>query len=258
MKLLNFLRTIFFCVLVGICANKAQAQDFEFKELKKTGVLLAQNEGDDAYDPFSDYSEFDEASDEEADINFFRNGRFFVLGFAAGPRFFTDNMAKLYDSSATYGLFMSFFFDLRFALQAGFFTGDYGYTFSTPNGKSTGNVSLTFLDISLKYYVNTQNVTRGLADLNPYYVGGISQIYRTKTTPPNDAARDAVMGLHFGAGIEIPLMRKKAFFGVQGLYRYFTFKGESENLPDPTTTLPTSTKESGDSYDLVGTLGLNF
>ena len=37
----------------------------------------AQYEGDDVYDPFADYSEFEENSQEEADINFFRNGRFF-------------------------------------------------------------------------------------------------------------------------------------------------------------------------------------
>ena len=48
----------------------AQAQ----AEPQKPSYLLAQAEVDDSYDPFSDYSEFDEASDEEADINFFRHG----------------------------------------------------------------------------------------------------------------------------------------------------------------------------------------
>ena len=47
--------------------------------------LLAQTDPEEAYDPFTDYSEFDEASDEEADINFFRNGRFFTVGLAMGP-----------------------------------------------------------------------------------------------------------------------------------------------------------------------------
>ncbi len=43
---------------------------------KAPGVQVAQFDADDTYDPFADYSEFDEAQDEEADINFFRNGRF--------------------------------------------------------------------------------------------------------------------------------------------------------------------------------------
>lgn len=234
--------------------------DFKFAspELQKPR-LLAQESGDDAYDPFSDYSEFDEASDEEADINFFRNGRFFVLSFAGGFRGFTDNMAKLYNSGPTYGLFMTFFFDLRFAMQAGFLTGDHAYELSTPSGKTTGNISMTFLDISLKYYMNTQNVTRGLADLNPYMIGGFSQTYRTLTiTGTGDSARDATMGLHGGMGLEIPLMRKKAFFGIQALYRYFNFKDENQNLIDPTTLLPTNVKPTGDSFDIMGMVGINF
>lgn len=247
-------------VLVMSCVSEAADGGLAWapRELQKP-ILLAQNEGDDAYDPFSDYSEFDEASDEEADINFFRNGRFFVLGFTGGMRAFTDVLAKLYGTGPTYGLFMSYFFDLRFALQAGFVTGDYAFELATANGKVTGNVSMTFMDISLKYYLNTQNVTRGLADLNPYVMGGLSQTYRTLTiSGTSDNSRDATMGLHIGAGIELPLMRKKAFFGIQGLYRYFNFKDENQALIDPVTSLPTNIKPTGDSYDIMGSIGLNF
>ena len=250
---------LLFTLLAG---TRARASEFHFQapELREP-LLMAQAEGDEAYDPFSDYSEFDEASDEEADINFFRNGRFFVLSFSGGLRSFTGNMQKLYGSAPSYGLFMTFFFDLRFALQAGFLTGDHGYDLTTANGKNVGNVSVTFLDISLKYFLNTQNVTRGLADLNPYFIGGLSQVYRTQTfTGVSGSARDATMGLHFGAGLEIPLMRKKAFFGVQAMYRYFNFKDENEFIMDQSVTpaVPTSSKANGDSYDMLGIIGLNF
>lgn len=242
-------------------ASLASSWTWAGPELEKP-VLLAQADGDDAYDPFSDYSEFDVASDEEADINFFRNGRFFVLGFAGGMRTFTDNLAKLYGSGPTYGLFLTFFFDLRFAVQAGFLTGDYAYELSTPNGKTLGNVSMTFLDFSLKYFFNTQNVTRGLADLNPYLIGGFSQVYRTTSISSavgGDATgRDATLGMIGGLGIEIPLMRKKAFFGIQSIYRYVDFKDENQALIDPVTQLPTSVKPTGDSYDIMGIIGLNF
>lgn len=36
---------------------------------------------DEAFDPFSDYSEMEQDAEEEADINFFKNGRFLTLGF---------------------------------------------------------------------------------------------------------------------------------------------------------------------------------
>ena len=44
----------------------------------------AQYDGDDVYDPFADYSEFEENNQEEADINFFRNGRSFNVNFLFG------------------------------------------------------------------------------------------------------------------------------------------------------------------------------
>ena len=49
--------------LVVFCHQVSFAQD-DFSE-------------DDTYDPFADYSEFDASEEEEADIRFFKNGRFF-------------------------------------------------------------------------------------------------------------------------------------------------------------------------------------
>ena len=71
------------------------------------GVLLAQNETDDAYDPFADYSEFEESMDEEEDINFFRNGRLLTLGFIGGYRGWTQTLGSIYTGNATFGLFLS-------------------------------------------------------------------------------------------------------------------------------------------------------
>ncbi len=230
------------------------------QDSQKPSYLLAQNEGsDESYDPFSDYSEFDEASDEEADINFFRNGRFFTVGFVAGLRSFTDKLASLYSNAPTYGIYICYFFDLRFALQLGFNTGDHEFSLVTPTETLGGNVSLTFIHLNLKYYLNTQNVTRGLADLNPYFVGGFSQVYRTFTlnTSSDALGKDATTGLDIGTGIEIPLMRKKAYFGVQATYHYVNFRDENTFIPLSNGSLSTA-QPKGDTYDLQGILGLNF
>jgi hypothetical protein len=223
--------------------------------------LLADGDIDDSYDPFSDYSEFDQASDEEADINFFRNGRFFTVGFALGMRGFTDTMNQIYSSSPTFGLFMSYFFDLRLAMELGFQTGDhdFGIITSNPLDRLAGNVSLTFIHLNLKYYFNTQNVTRGLADINPYFLGGFSQVYRTYTLENIDIpSREASMGVNGGLGIEIPLMRRKAFFGTQVTYRYVNFKDENSLIINSTTGTNYGVKPKGDSFDIVGILGLSF
>ncbi len=250
---------------IGTAQSRANAQQTTTAEdgatsqwelLKKT-PLLAQLDADEAFDPFADYSEFDEASDEEADINFFRNGRFFTVGLAGGFRSFTENFRKTYGSGPTFGLFLAYFFDLKFAFQLGFMTGDHSVAFKTTQTDYTGNVSFTTLNFDLKYYMNTQNVTKGLADLNPYIIGGLAQFYRTYTISNIEGySRDSTMGLDLGAGIEIPIMRKKGFLGLQGTYRYVNFSDENKEFVQGTERL--ENKINGDMYDILAILGMNF
>ncbi len=219
---------------------------------------LAQSDGDDSYDPFADYSEFEEASDEEADINFFRNGRFFTMGFLGGMRGFTGNKTKVFSSAPAFGLFLSYFFDLRFALQFGFTTGDHDFTVSSPTQTIVGSVSYTATSFNLKYYFNTQNVTRGLADFNPYLTGGFSQFYRTITASNLEGfSKDPAMGMDLGAGIEIPMMRNKMYFGLQATYHYVNFKDDANEIT-LTDGSPTGVRPQGAIYDVLGILGINF
>lgn len=227
-------------------------------------LLLAQADPDEAYDPFTDYSEFDEASDEEADINFFRNGRFLTVGLLLGTRGYTDNMAKIYNQAPAFGLSLSYFFDLRLAFSLGLMTGDSAINFKTvsPTQESySGTLSMTLISMNLKYYFNTQNVTRGLADLNPYMLGGFSQIYRTQTVPSLDTgSRDQTMGMDIGGGLEIPLMRRKAYLGLQFVYHYVNFSDESKDFIRDSlgNNQQLENKFKGDFYDLVFILGMNF
>ena len=222
--------------------------------------LMAQVDPDEAYDPFTDYSEFEEESDEEADINFFRNGRFFTLGIAGGYRGFTGNFADIYQGAPNFGLFLTYFFDLRLAMSLGFQTGDHAVLFTSNNSSNTytGNVSITQINVDLKYYLNTQNVTRGLADLNPYIVGGFGQFYRTYTLSGLDTyARDNTMGFDLGAGVEIPLMRKKAYLGLQATYHLVEFSDENKKYVNGGTEI-LDKPISGDFYNMLVILGINF
>lgn len=228
------------------------------------GVLIAQTEGDDAYDPFADYSEFEQSMDEEEDVNFFRNGRLLTLGFIGGYRGFTDKLGNYYSGNANFGLFLAYFFDLNFALQIGFTTSDHTLIIPAVNtsGGSTspvqGTVSMSDISILLKYYINTQNVTRGLASLSPYFVGGFSQIYRTTTVSGQEEfARDSAFGFNAGGGIEIPMMRNKMYFGFQGLYQFISFADESRVVLDEDENA-TGAVLRGDAFLLQGVLGINF
>lgn len=220
---------------------------------------LAQTDADDTYDPFADYSEFEQTSDEEADINFFRNGRFFTLGFIGGYRTFTQTLGRLYQDAPAFGLFLSYFFDLRFALQVHFLTGDHTISFSTPSGlNERGNASVTAIGLNLKYYINTQNVTKGLANLNPYVIGGFSQVYRTATINTEQAfAKDGALGFDFGGGIEVPIMRNKMYLGLQAAYQLVTFKDEQTEVV-VNQTEHTGIYPNGDILTLLAILGVNF
>lgn len=225
------------------------------------GVQVAQYvaQVDDSYDPFADYSEFEESVEEEEDLNFFRNGRLLTVGFVGGMRGWTQTLGQIYSGNIGFGLFICYFFDLRFALQFGFNVSDHLLSVAG-NGFTSirGNVNASDLGANLKYYFNTQNVTRGLADLNPYIVGGFSQIYRTITVSGNDNfAKDAAFAFNAGAGIEIPMMRNKLFFGLQGLFQYAMFTDESKIILDENDQ-STGISPAGDTFTAMAILGVNF
>ena len=254
--MLKILRTfqVVFLLLSGPLAL------FSFSaQAELTSPLLAENEVDESYDPFADYSEFDQASDEEADINFFRNGRFFTIGVLGGYRMVTDNMAKLYQGAPAYGLYLSYFFDLRFALQVSFLTADHPISYSFGGNSITGNASITSLGMALKYYFNTQNVTRGLAALNPYVIGGFSQVFRTATVSGEEAfSKDSAFGVDVGVGIEIPMMRNKMYFGGQIAYQLVTFRDENSKVYLQNGTQDTGLYPKGDLATFLAILGVNF
>lgn len=235
---------------------------FLFSSVFTSLKTYAQTE--DAFDPFSDYSEFDQDSDEEADINFFRNGRFLTIGLAVGPRQFTGNMSKTYGSGLNYGIQIGYFFDLKMALGIGIMTGDHSVGFSTLAGNTitnySGNVSFTSVNFNLKYFLNTQNVTRGLADINPYLTGGFTQWYRTYTLSEiATQSRENVMGGDVGIGVEIPLMRRKAYLGLQGTYHYVNFADENKDfLYNGTSNELLERKINGDIMDLLVIIGMNY
>jgi hypothetical protein len=231
-----------------------------------TGIIgHAQYEGDDVYDPFADYSEFEENTQEEADINFFRNGRFFNVAILLGGRMFTQGMADNAEAAASPGLALTYWFNLRLALQ-------FSYTYSQhllgpiAGGLDAlsnpitvqGNMSVNMLAFDMKYYFNTNNVTRGLADLNPYVLIGFSQSTRNFSLVDQvQVAKDDGAGLDIGGGIEIPINRNEMFIGFQAVYTYVNFA--TENSPVVRQPLaPETVFLDGDMFNFHIVVGFNF
>lgn len=226
---------------------------------------------DDSFDPFSDYNEFEQETEEEADINFLRNGRYLSLALVTGYRGFTDGFAEAYTGGLTYGAQFSYFFDLNLSAALGYTTGDYnvffqsfGPGFSLPTTDYSGSINLQIFDLQVKYYFNTDNVTKGLADLNPYALFGtafISRTYSLSSNAPDDP--DQVVGFRLGSGIEIPLLQRRFYLGLQAIYTYVQFPDENkpsidEGPPGQPSTRDISPSLDGDTYELNVILGTNF
>lgn len=256
---MNFVIFIFSLFLI-IPIHKSQAQE------------PTQTEVDESFDPFADYNEYDQDSEEEEDINFLRNGRYLTLAFTTGYRGFTGGgFASAYTGSFNYGAEFNYFFNMQLAMGLSYILSTHAVrfqSFSDPKFTAlsknyNGSVGIQTIDFHAKYYFNTDNVTKGLADLNPYGVFGTSYNIRTYSLDEVlGAAPDNVWGFKLGAGLEIPLLKHKAYLGFQAAYRYVQFPDENKEVisegPSASDDKFVKPKLDGDIYDLSVLLGLNF
>lgn len=228
---------------------------------------------DESFDPFADYNEFEQQTEEEADINFLRNGRYLTLAFVSGYRTFVGGgFSQAYKGNLDYGVEFSYFFDMNIAGSLSYITGDHAVSFqsfSDPgftvvSNDYSGSVNIQMIDFHIKYYFNTDNVTKGLADLNPYALVGTGYHIRTYSLNQNlGSDPDRVVGFKLAGGIEIPLLKRRAYLGLQGTYRYVQFPDENNAFIDEGGDLtpvlrPVKPRLDGDIFELNVILGMNF
>lgn len=207
----------------------------------------------DSFDPFIDYSEFEAANEEEADINFFRNGRFLTLSIPVSQTSFTSSMGNIMKAGTATGLNISYFFDLRFAIQIALLNSQHAY--SDPEG-SVGNLKMNSTLVSAKYFFNMQNVTKGLANWNPYVIAGVTQAYRklSRSSSTDDYSQDGGSGFHIGGGVEVPILSNKMFIAGEIKYTLISFPDENK----PISSTPGAISVEGDILDFGVAMGINF
>ncbi len=243
---------IYFCIIFtfAFSSNVLNASDIN-------GLRLAQIDADDeSFDPFADYSEFENTGEEEADINFFLNGRMFNFGFLIGYRDWTGEVAKLSEPSYNLGFFLTFYFSLSFAFELDVQHGNNKVEFVDVDNNNEilpGSISATYYNFNIKYYLYLQNVTRGLAAFNPYILLGYAYSSRTITLTGTGSnfVKDTGTGFTGGLGFEIPVFDNSAYLGLQAKYYFLNF--DLEAAPNDG-----SPRFDGDTY--VGSLviGINF
>lgn len=257
------------CTLVFALSISVHADDI--------GLLAQFEEAGEHYDPFADYSEFEEASEEEADVHFFTNGRLLNFGGLFGARLFTGELGK---QESMFGLgggvFLNFFFNLRNAFQISYFRTGHKLenTFNQVH-RSVENTTLSELDFDFKYYFNTQNVTKGLAAINPYValgIGWIRRIQKFNWRDSDDPVDERHWGFNSGLGVEFPMMRNTAYFGVEARFQYVMFSDEndeneidicgfeSENCEEGEERMVGNSEFglAGDLINVIAFIGFNF
>ena len=247
-----------------------EASDLELKP--SSALLLAESSSREAFDPFIDYTEFQDNITEQQSINFFQSGRSLSISTFGGYESITLTMRELYgDSFSFFGLGISFFLDLNYALQVSF-----AFPHSHFNSITQTNHTFSMYGLDFKYYLNRQDIVKGMSFFNPYVIFSIfshninpdltsssaprstalpiisavptSQAL-TPTTPSGNnsplsqeerrfVSAHQSYGVKIGAGIEIPII-KQSFMGIEMAYYYTNLLFENEDLSN-TRLAPTA------------------
>lgn len=173
--------------------------------------------------PFTEYGEFSDMADEEADAKFFAHGRSHGVSLGLGFEGVTGNRGNVYEGGfPMVDLKLHYWFDFNFAMDLNIYFAS--HTFATADG--TTEVNLIHAGIDIKYYFDTKNLSAPISFANPYLIGGFGSYTQTKTSFAGGGSDvpDTGIGLGLGAGLEFPISPKKCYLELEGRYHIVSFK----------------------------------
>lgn len=255
----------FFLLLLLAGSKLALAENLLFKDSQKQW-LIAQNEQnvESTYDPFVDYSEFENTAEEQKSINFFQTGRFLSVSAQGGVQFFTQNMAAIYEVGPIFGGHLNYFFNLSFALQFGVLLSTHNIILQSSGGQPfIGGVDFLSLSLDFKYLFDRKLFHRSMHWLQPFLFLGFGHSKVTMVATLTDQPgfyEDSGFGFNIGGGFEF-LFSKKVYAGLLYTFRYINFSEEAR--PIAITTQDSQTKiidfaPFGDWMHVTMILGVNF
>ena len=273
MKLTFFIVLFFSGYLVGIQPALATTPVFQNKlytsNPSTASWLIAkndtssQNEELNAYDPFADYSEFENTAEEQENINFFQNGRFLTIGAIGGIQLFTLNMAKLYQIGPAYGGYLNYFFDMNFAIQFALTASTHSIASKIePSAAFLGAADFMSMGVDFKYFLDKTLFNKKISWLQPYFFLGVFSSTVTMVATFTDQEgffEDNGYGLNMGLGLEFQFL-KKIHFGLQYAFKFVTLEREAIPiiLNIGNSTKNTNFRPYGDWMNITVLLGVNF
>ena len=227
------------------------------------GMLLAKSEWDagsnkmDVYDPFVDYSEFENTEEEQKVIDFFQTGRFLTLGLFSGVKIFTQNMARLYRLGPLGGGYVNYFFGIDFSTQFIVIVNQNRVTLSSGGQTLTGASNFLSLGVDIKYYFSKIRRVKSLSWFQPFLGVGASWSDMTLLGQSGQQGhyQDRGFGIHALAGVEL-LISRSIFIALRYSFHYVTLT--KEHVPITFGDTVTNVTPSGDWMLIIATLGINF
>ena len=218
----------------------------------------------DAYDPFTDYSEFENPEDEAKDIRFFKKGRFLSIGIYGGMRFFTGTMSRHLDYRVpNFGFFFSYFFNLTSAFQFSSLFSSHPFTLEHQGVPPIqGNFDHYSYSLDFKYYLDKEKLIPFIAFFNPHIILGFTVTRRAAFLFESTGRADRLInGYGFRSGLGLEMNFSKRFYtGVYGDFNYTTFPDEAESvkLSSGGQKVDTGIFLNGDMFHALIIFGVNF
>jgi hypothetical protein len=175
--------------------------------------------------PFTNYGEFNESEDEEADSKFFQYGRFFGVSLGLGAEFLDGNRGALWQGGFPMVDFkLHYWFDFQMALDLGFFTAQQFYD-TTVKGLGHVDVNIVHVGVDVKYYFPTKNLSAALSFASPYLLAGVGSYSKTENSQAQSTQDpDTSLGVCLGMGLEFVLSPRKSYFELEAKGHVVVFK----------------------------------
>ena len=205
------------------------------------GKASKPEEDDYSTTPFTEYGEFNEARDEEADTKFFQYGRFFGVSLGIGFEFVDGYRGALWQGGfPMFDLKLHYWFDFNLAIDLGFFTA-MQYFDTKAQGLGHVDINILHVGVDVKYYFDTKNLGAAVSFANPYILLGAGSFSKTQNSLSQQTQdTDSSVGVNLGGGLEFVMSPKKTYLEVEAKLHFVTFKDtyttlfSSVNLPNLT------------------------
>lgn len=241
--------TLFFLIAWSTSSLSAYAEGAPDNKSAAESKTNKPEDDDYSTTPFTEYGEFNETNEEEADAKFFQFGRFFGVSIGMGFQFIDGNRGSLWQGGFPVVDFkIHYWFDFNVGLDLGFYTASQFYN-TTVQGKGHVNVNWLRVGLDIKYYFPTKNLSAAISFANPYILLGVGSFSKTENSNATQIPdTDASLGISGGAGFEFVVSPKKTYFELE-------FKANLVTFRDTFTTLyPNLANLTGNFYTITGSL----